>query len=187
MGKVVSIRDILGADGPVAKGLAGYEVRAEQLEMAGAVAKAFDEGSHLLVEAGTGVGKTFAYLVPAIELAVRKRAKVVVSTKTIALQEQIMHKDIPFLRRVLPWDFSAVLVKGRSNYLSIRRLGRVSQRQDSLFAGSERAALWKVEDWAKTTGDGSLSDMEAPPAPSPEDDVPAALIPFDTRPNHRAA
>ena len=164
MGTAVSIRDILGADGPVARGLTGYEVRAEQIEMAGAVAKAFDDGSHLLVEAGTGVGKSFAYLAPAIELAVRKRAKVVVSTKTIALQEQLMHKDIPFLQRVLPWEFSAVLVKGRSNYLSIRRLGRVSQKQESLFAQPEREALWVIEDWAKTTGDGSLSDMNPQPA-----------------------
>ena len=90
--------------------------------MAEAVAEAIERPGHLVVEAGTGVGKSFAYLVPAILAAVEQKKKVVVSTHTIALQEQLLRKDIPFLRSVMPQEFSAVLVKGRSNYISLRRL-----------------------------------------------------------------
>ena len=86
---------------------------------------------HLVVEAGTGVGKSFAYLVPAIQATADPKKKVVVSTHTIALQEQLLHKDIPFLRSVMPQEFSAVLVKGRSNYISLRRLDVAIQRQNA--------------------------------------------------------
>src|SRR6266568_1377235 len=112
---------ILGPGGAIALRLPGYELRPEQLRMAEAVTHAIDEGGHLMVEAGTGVGKSFAYLVPAILAAVSNpEFRVVVSTHTISLQEQLIHKDIPFLQQVMP-EFRAVLVKGRSNYLSLRR------------------------------------------------------------------
>jgi len=107
---------ILGPDGSIARRLPGYEVRPEQLQMAGAVAKAIESKTHLMVEAGTGVGKSFAYLVPAILAAAEQGLKVVVSTHTISLQEQLLAKDLPFLRAVMPQEFTAVLVKGRSNY-----------------------------------------------------------------------
>ena len=120
---------VLGDDGAIARRLERYEARPEQLEMAAAVERAIATESHLLVEAGTGVGKSFAYLVPAILSATANQAKegdkkksLVVSTNTISLQEQLIGRDIPFLNSVLPVEFSAVLAKGRSNYISLRRL-----------------------------------------------------------------
>lgn len=152
--------DILGSSGLIARKLPTYELRAPQLEMAEAVAAAFDAGEHLIVEAGTGVGKSFAYLVPAIERVTRSGGRVVISTHTIALQEQLIHKDIPFLQSVFPDPFTAVLVKGRANYLGLRRLARSSGRQDVLFdAGTELSELHRIEDWAYGTDDGSLSDL----------------------------
>ena len=158
---------ILGDGGRVAEKLPGYEPRPQQLEMAEAVAAAFDRSEHLLVEAGTGVGKSFAYLVPAIERVTRQGGRVVISTHTIALQEQLIEKDIPFLRSVFPEEFSAVLVKGRSNYLGLRRLARASAKQGALFDGrGQRAELWAIEDWAYKTTDGSLSDLPRQPSGS---------------------
>ena len=114
---------ILGPDGAVARRLGNYEPRPQQLQMADAVAAAIADKRHLMVEAGTGVGKSFAYLVPAILAATAdKDCKIVVSTHTISLQEQLVRKDIPFLEEVMPQEFRAVLVKGRSNYVSLRRL-----------------------------------------------------------------
>src|SRR3954447_17644394 len=96
--------------------------------MADAVGRALAEGHHLLAEAGTGVGKSFAYLLPAIDYAVRKKKRVVISTHTISLQEQLIEKDIPLIRAVYPEEFTAVLVKGRSNYLCQRRLKQARSR-----------------------------------------------------------
>ena len=101
--------------------------------MARGIESAFQEGHHLLVEAGTGVGKSFAYLLPAIDYALKHKKRVVVSTHTISLQEQLIEKDIPLLRAVYPDEFSAVLVKGRGNYLCQRRLEQARQRQNNLF------------------------------------------------------
>src|SRR5690242_15691345 len=118
-----TIHDVLDAGGLIAAKFPGYEPRPQQVEMAQAVASAFDKKRKLLVEAGTGVGKSFAYLVPAIQaVAAKKDFRVVVSTHTISLQEQLIHKDIPFLQSVMPDEFRPVLVKGRGNYLSKRRL-----------------------------------------------------------------
>src|SRR5262245_48207293 len=119
----MSTASILGPDGVIARRLAGYETRPQQLEMADAVADALADRHHLMVEAGTGIGKSFAYLLPAILAATGgKDNRVVISTHTISLQEQLIRKDIPFLQSVMSQEFSAVLVKGRSNYLSLRRL-----------------------------------------------------------------
>ncbi|MFQ5474127.1 MAG: ATP-dependent DNA helicase, partial [Dehalococcoidia bacterium] len=159
-----NVVDILGGSGRIACKLPSYELRPQQLEMARAVARAFEEGEHLIVEAGTGVGKSFAYLVPAIAHVIRSGGRVVISTHTIALQEQLIHKDIPFLRSVFPERFSAVLVKGRANYLGLRRLARASARQDLLFASNnEVTELHRIEDWAYSTRDGSLSDLPQQP------------------------
>ncbi|HWB20791.1 MAG TPA: helicase C-terminal domain-containing protein, partial [Phycisphaerales bacterium] len=137
-----------------------------QLEMASAVEKAMEERSHLVVEAGTGVGKSFAYLVPAIKRVVEKKERVLIVTHTINLQEQLIEKDIPLLNAVIPEEFSAVLVKGRRNYVSLRRLKLASERQDRLFASDhQRHALHEVEDWAYGTRDGTLATLpQAPPA-----------------------
>jgi ATP-dependent DNA helicase DinG len=154
----------LGERGRIAERLDGYELRPQQLEMAEAVETAFADQEHLMVEAGTGVGKSFAYLVPAIEHVVNGGGRVVISTHTIALQEQLIEKDIPFLRSVYPDEFTAVLVKGRSNYLGLRRLTRTSTRQEQLFRSKKRLSeLWRIEDWAYETEDGSLSDLAEEP------------------------
>src|SRR5689334_16267185 len=122
--------DILGPDGRIAARLKNYEERPQQLEMADAVARAIAGKRHLVAEAGTGVGKSFAYLVPAILAATEREArhdssneddadenltspKIVVSTHTISLQEQLIANDLPLLNAVIPREFSAVLVKGR--------------------------------------------------------------------------
>ncbi len=158
-----SVVDILGDSGAIADALgAGYESRSEQVRMAQAVDLAMEEQSHLLVEAGTGVGKSFAYLVPAMVRAIENNEVVVVATNTIALQEQLVLKDIPVLQEALKGigECKAVLVKGRGNYMSIRRLQLASKRQDSLLPdAAARRSLAVIEDWAYSTEDGSLSSL----------------------------
>jgi ATP-dependent DNA helicase DinG len=166
----------MSGSGPIAGALGGqFEARPEQGEMAAAVAKAFAERSHLLVEAGTGVGKSFAYLVPAILRCVLNGEKVVVATNTIALQEQLVRKDVPLLVAALESfalenktireglernPLRPVLVKGRGNYVSIRRLSLASQRQDRLFGdAAARRTLHIIEDWASETTDGTLATL----------------------------
>lgn len=141
-----------------------YEPRPQQRQMALAVADAFAQARHLAVEAGTGVGKSFAYLVPAILAAKRRQCKVVISTYTISLQEQLMYKDIPFLQKHLGIDFKAVLVKGRSNYLCLRRLARARKLGPDLFKRSPDEDLDRVRQWADSTEDGSLQDFREQPS-----------------------
>jgi len=163
---------ILGPDGSIARRLPGYEVRPEQLQMAGAVAKAIESKTHLMVEAGTGVGKSFAYLVPAILAAAEQGLKIVVSTHTISLQEQLLAKDLPFLRAVMPQEFTAVLVKGRSNYVSLRRLDAATARAGAIFGAYEDVdQLAEVRLWAGRTADGSRSDLGFKPSPAVWDAV----------------
>ncbi len=166
--------DILGQNGSIARRLERYEERAEQLKMADAVAQAIASKQHLMVEAGTGVGKSFGYLVPAIlSLAAHQESKeetkrrIVVSTHTISLQEQLITKDLPLLNAVIPLEFSAILAKGRSNYLSLRRLGSAIDKQDSLFSTAEEVgALRNLNQWAKKTHDGSKADLQRVPLES---------------------
>jgi len=156
----LTVDDILAPGGLVAERLDSYEPRAEQLEMARAVDSAFTDSEHLVVEAGTGVGKSFAYLVPAIVHAVAEKRRVVISTYTIALQEQLIRKDLPFLADILPVTFSAALGKGRSNYLCVRRLGMAIQNRDRLFADPRLLAeLTAVADWAMQTETGSRQEI----------------------------
>jgi Rad3-related DNA helicase/REP element-mobilizing transposase RayT len=161
------LHDILGPTGAIARRLgAAYEHRPQQLEMAAAVERAFTEKHHLLVEAGTGVGKSFAYLLPAIDFAVRNHKRVVISTHTIALQEQLIDKDIPLIQSVYPDEFTAVLVKGRSNYLCKRRLEQTRQRQSLLFdTQPQLQSLWGIEEWAQRTTGGSLTELPQVPSP----------------------
>ena len=132
--------------------------------MAQAVASAIEGEHHLMVEAGTGVGKSFAYLVPAILAAAEAGKKVVVSTHTISLQEQLLEQDLPFLRAVMPQEFTAILVKGRSNYISLRRLDAAVARADSTFQKNEEFdQLGEIRLWSKKTNDGSRSDLDFKP------------------------
>lgn len=175
----IAPRDILGPGGRIAARLKQYEHRDQQLDMADAVARALTGGHHLIAEAGTGVGKSFAYLVPAILAATEERPKdsdrhgrVVVSTHTIALQEQLIAKDLPLLRSVMPREFSAVLVKGRSNYISLRRLELAHARSMSLFhSEEEHQQLRSIIRWSKETTDGSQSDLDFRPLTSVWDEV----------------
>ncbi len=164
----MSIASILGPGGIIAQKLAQYEPRSQQLHMADAVDQAIAERRHLMVEAGTGVGKSFAYLVPTILAATaNKECRVVISTHTISLQEQLVLKDIPFLQSVLPQQFNATLVKGRANYLSLRRLRGAQQRMGALLV--EPAAVEQLQQigrWSRTTRDGSRSDLSFQPQPA---------------------
>lgn len=163
---------ILGPDGLVARRLKSFEHRAQQLEMAEAVGRAIEGKSHLIAEAGTGVGKSFAYLAPAILAAARDGLRVVISTQTIALQEQLLRKDIPFLRSVLPEEFSAVLVKGRGNYVSLRRLAGARAKASQLFARYEEVQqVERLGAWAGESEDGSRSELEFRPLGSVWDEV----------------
>jgi ATP-dependent DNA helicase DinG len=172
----LSVADILGPQGSIARRLEHYELRPQQLEMADAVAAAIAGKRHLVVEAGTGVGKSFAYLTPAILAATdpsaEKPPRVVVSTHTISLQEQLISKDLPLLNSVIPREFSAVLVKGRRNYISLRRLQGALARSKSLFDGDESIdQLRSIRNWSESTVDGSLSDLPYKPLPHVWDEV----------------
>ena len=142
-----------------------FEFRPQQQEMAIAVARALEEERHLVVEAGTGVGKSLAYLVPAILFALEQHKKAIVSTHTINLQEQLLYKDIPILKKSLPIEFEAALMKGRQNYICGRRLERALQASNELFTGPEQNELNRLAEWAATTRDGSLSDLPVEPDP----------------------
>ncbi|WP_417733207.1 ATP-dependent DNA helicase [Rosistilla oblonga] len=166
---------ILGPDGRIAKRLTQYEHRPQQLRMADEVASAIEEGHHLVAEAGTGTGKSYAYLVPAILFATGDQReeddedssgdsprprRVVISTHTISLQEQLIMKDLPLLNSVIPREFSSVLVKGRSNYVSLRRLKLAQTKAAGMFErDTQHVQLRQITEWAKETTDGSRSTV----------------------------
>src|SRR5213592_1563233 len=151
---VERVRMIFSENGLLSKAQK-FEFRPQQQEMAVAVARALEEDRHLVVEAGTGVGKSLAYLVPAILFALEQHKKAIVSTHTINLQEQLLDKDIPILKKVLPVEFEAALMKGRQNYLCPRRFERALQSAKELFTGPEENELQRLAEWASTTRDGS--------------------------------
>lgn len=173
----LDVASILGSEGRIAARLSGYEARSQQLEMAEAVAKALRAEQHLIAEAGTGTGKSFAYLVPAIlhatgEARIKsnpddedgRKPRVLISTHTISLQEQLIAKDLPLLNSVIPREFSSVLVKGRGNYLSKRRLDRTMAKMTSLLGSDHQyQQLNKIRAWTKDTTDGSLASMPLRP------------------------
>jgi ATP-dependent DNA helicase DinG len=161
---VEQIRAIFSEKGQLSKAK-NFEFRPPQQEMAMAVARALEEERHLVVEAGTGVGKSLAYLAPAILFALEQHKKAIVSTHTINLQEQLLYKDIPILKKILPIEFEAALMKGRQNYLCPRRLERALQQQNELFTGPEQNELNRLAGWSRTTRDGSLSDLSVEPDP----------------------
>jgi len=138
-----------------------YERRPQQEAMASAVAKAFAEGRHLCIEAPTGIGKSFAYLVPSIHLALALNKPVLISTETINLQEQLVHKDLPILKNLMKEDFTFALAKGRGNYLCKRRLNLAlgERRDEFLPLSSLLPELEHLARWAETTRDGSRSDL----------------------------
>jgi len=150
--------EVFGPDGLIAAAHPQFEYRPGQVDMARAVMRAFEEKRHLIVEAGTGTGKTLAYLVPAIAAAVGGNGRVIVSTGTKNLQEQLMEKDIPFLQNVLPKPFAATYMKGRSNYLCLNRLAR-AQSAPVLEGLDEVDYFEEVSEWSRVTEIGDRAEL----------------------------
>jgi ATP-dependent DNA helicase DinG len=166
---VAQVEEIFSPTGLLSRAK-NFEYRPQQQQMAVAVARALQSREHLAVEAGTGVGKSLAYLIPAILFAVAERKKAIVSTHTINLQEQLTEKDLPMLTGVLgalnpPVKFSFSMLKGRANYLCTRRLQKAVQQSGNLFTSSEAEELKRIYEWSKQTKDGSLSDFDIEPEP----------------------
>jgi ATP-dependent DNA helicase DinG len=166
---VSQVEEIFSPNGILSRAK-NFEYRPQQQQMAVAVARALQNRAHLAVEAGTGVGKSLAYLIPAILFAVSQSKKAVVSTHTINLQEQLTEKDLPMLANVLaalpvPVKFTFTMLKGRANYLCTRRLQKAMQQSGNLFTTSEAAELQRIYEWSKQTTDGSLSDFDIEPDP----------------------
>lgn len=159
---VGEVRSIFSENGLLSKAK-NFEYRPQQQEMAIAVARALERGEHLIVEAGTGVGKSLAYLVPAILYAVKNGKKAVISTHTINLQEQLFEKDLPLLEMVLPVNFKYAILKGRANYLCTHRLHKALEQAKNLFTSPELQELERIYEWSKNTTDGSLSDFDIEP------------------------
>lgn len=160
---VADVRGIFSATGPLSKSK-DFEYRREQEEMAAAVAESFLTAHPLVTEAGTGVGKSLAYLVPAAKFALETGRKGVISTHTINLQEQLVRKDIPIVRKILGEELPAVLLKGRQNYLCPGRLRKAWEQAADLFTTTENDELARIRDWADATRDGTLSDLPFQPS-----------------------
>jgi ATP-dependent DNA helicase DinG len=165
----LDIANLLTESGPVARmlGSTAFEDRPGQRDMAAYIADAYNDGGIALLEAGTGVGKSFAYLVPAIEWARANGERTVVSTNTINLQEQLVGKDLPILARAFSTGERGVtfaLLKGWRNYLCLSRLEQARAGQDSLFDNARAAELESIAGWATRTSDGSLSDLVEEPS-----------------------
>lgn len=155
--------EFFGTNGALS-GLKDFEFRPQQQQMAVAVARALEEERPLVVEAGTGVGKSLAYLAPAIRKALDERRKALISTHTINLQEQLVEKDIPLLQSVMGEEFQALLLKGRRNYLCPNRLQNAMSGGGEMFTSSELEELKAIWEWARSTEDGTLSDLDFIPS-----------------------
>lgn len=147
-------------DGILSENFESFEYRSQQKEMAETILNTLESKSHLFIEAPTGIGKSFAYLVPAIYHAKKNQKKVIVSTYTINLQEQLINKDIPFLQKILPIEFKAKILKGRNNYLCPKRLMRAMESSNVLFETDEQHNLELLYQWSKRTKDGTRSDID---------------------------
>lgn len=175
------VEHFFSSQGPLAAAK-NFEYRPQQQEMAVAVSHALENGEHLIVEAGTGVGKSLAYLVPSIFFALLRNKKAIISTQTINLQQQLTQKDLPDLHNLLrkevlqkilkkPFQnwlevlketkpFQFAMLTGRAKYLCTRRLERASRRANGLFTNSERQELQRIYEWSQTTQNGSLDDLK---------------------------
>jgi ATP-dependent DNA helicase DinG len=152
------VEEIFGKNGLISKYHKEYEHRAGQIKMAEAVLKAFEEKRHLIVEAGTGTGKTLAYLVPAVAAALGKNKRIIISTGTKNLQEQLMEKDIPFLQKVLPKKFSASYMKGRSNYACLHRIKK-AENQPILEGYDELDYFDQIRHWTRESKTGDRAEL----------------------------
>ena len=167
---VAQIKTYFDSGGVLSQKLGSFEFRSQQLEMAHGVAASLEEGHHLMVEAGTGTGKSLAYLIPAVLWAMKNETRVIVSTYTKTLQEQIVNQDIPFLRDVLELPFRHSLCLGSENYLSLRRMKRASQSR--LFGNVEEdEQLNDIFHWAGRTESGFRNDLPFETSPSVWEEV----------------
>jgi ATP-dependent DNA helicase DinG len=162
---LAEVAAVLGPGGRIASALAGYEHRPQQLEMLAAATRAFNDAEVLTVEAGTGTGKSLAYLVPAILWSRANQERVIVSTHTINLQEQLVKKDLPFLVEKAGLECRVALVKGRGNYLCKRKAAQVEAQPAALFEDGMAAELRDLLAWSARTRDGSLADLPVRPRP----------------------
>ena len=158
--------DDVFAPGGLLSAANNYEFRPQQLLMAQRVAETLARGGHLVAEAGTGTGKSLAYLVPSVLAAMEGGRKAIVSTHTINLQEQLLYKDLPLVAKLLPVEFDAALLKGRQNYLCPRRLHKALENRAELFTTTEAVELERILDWSRRTRDGSLADLDPLPDPA---------------------
>jgi ATP-dependent DNA helicase DinG len=166
-----ALEDDLGPSGPLAIGHPRYEDRPQQRALSRMIGGLYNDGGVGVAEAGTGTGKSVAYLLPAIRWALKNQERTVVSTNTINLQEQLVDKDLPLLRRALGADFKFALVKGRANYVSIRRTLLAKSTAGSLLDAQKQAELDGIVRWLDTTKDGSLSDLSFRPSAEVWDEV----------------
>ncbi len=164
-GPSVRMEDVF-APGGLLSAANNYEFRPQQLLMAQRVATTINRGGHLVAEAGTGTGKSLAYLVPSVLAAKEEGRKAVISTHTINLQEQLLYKDLPLVAKLLPVEFDAALLKGRHNYLCPRRLRKALENRAELFTATETVELERILDWSRRTRDGSLADLDPLPDPA---------------------
>lgn len=158
------LESCLAPEGALAQAHEGYEDRPGQREMLAAVTRRFNDGGIAVIEAGTGTGKSLAYLLPAAMWAAENGEKTVISTNTINLQEQLAGKDLPLVQRLLGVDVNWALVKGRGNYVSIRRAHLAAQTQGSLFEEDRSSELEALLEWIGVTEDGSRSDLPFTPS-----------------------
>lgn len=150
-------------NGSFAKNVSHYEYRKPQTEMLKSIVDAFNKDKIAIIEAGTGTGKSLAYLVPAVSWSMKNRERVVVSTNTINLQEQLIHKDIPTLKKCCGIDFKCVLVKGRNNYVCLRKAHNLLMEGTALISDGDRQQINALLEWAVKTKDGSKADLNFMP------------------------
>ncbi len=171
----LDVRTLLHHDGPIARRLPGFEARPQQLDLSVAIERAFRERRHLIAEAGTGVGKSFAYLLPAALHADQNQGggPIVISTRTIALQEQLEKKDLPFLHAVLPFEWSSTTAVGRNNYLCLRRMHLAEREQSMLEDPDKSAQLRKLVGWSLGAHDRTKMELPFPVLPEVWEEVQA--------------
>ncbi len=162
---VNELKSVFEEGGFLGRKLKGFEVRKQQTDMLENVANSFNNNKISIIEAGTGTGKSLAYLLPSVYWSVNNQERVVVSTNTINLQEQLISKDIPILKRSLPLKFKAVLIKGRNNYACLRKAGCLREDGQLLLETAGNQQLVQLLNWMNKTNDGSREDLAFTVAP----------------------
>lgn len=161
---VAQVASVLDPGGPMAQVLPRYEERPAQREMLSEIVQAFNDNAISVIEAGTGTGKTVAYLIPSVVWALKNEERIVIATHTINLQEQLIKKDIPLVQQIIPKPFKATLVKGRNNYVCLRKAHMIEEEEE-LFADEEKDELKYLADWAFASNTGDKAELNISPRP----------------------